>query len=88
MADDANPTRRPSDPSRIVCWDAAELSAAGLTAAEQRVAALVAAGHPNREVAAQLYVSIRTVEGHLGQIYRKLDLRGRTELAARIEPAR
>jgi amidase len=28
MADDANPTRRPSDPSRIVCWDAAELSAA------------------------------------------------------------
>ena len=40
-----------------------------LTAAESRVAALVAAGHTNKEVAAQLFTSVATVEAHLSRIY-------------------
>ena len=57
-----------------------------LTAVEQRVADLVAAGQTNREVAAALFISVRTVESHLGRIYRKLGVRSRTELAARSSP--
>jgi DNA-binding CsgD family transcriptional regulator len=56
----------------------------GLTPVEARLAALVAAGQTNREVAAALFMSVRTVESHLGRIYRKLGLRSRTELAARL----
>jgi DNA-binding CsgD family transcriptional regulator/tetratricopeptide (TPR) repeat protein len=57
---------------------------AALTAAESRVAQLVATGLANREVAAQLYTSVRTVEGHLGAVYRKLGVRSRTELTRMI----
>jgi DNA-binding NarL/FixJ family response regulator len=53
----------------------------GLTAAERGVAALVAAGRTNREVAAQLFTTVGTVEVHLTRIYRKLEVRSRTELA-------
>jgi DNA-binding CsgD family transcriptional regulator len=56
----------------------------GLTASEERVAVLVAEGKTNREVAAALYVSERTVEGHLSRIYRKLEIRSRTELTRRL----
>jgi DNA-binding NarL/FixJ family response regulator len=52
-----------------------------LTPAEERVAALVAEGRTNREVAAALFISDRTVEGHLSRIYGKLGVRSRTELA-------
>ena len=52
-----------------------------LTSAERRVAALVAAGRTNREVAAELYMGLRTVEAHLSAIYRKLGVRSRSELA-------
>jgi DNA-binding NarL/FixJ family response regulator len=55
-----------------------------LTAAERRVAALVAHGRTNREVAAQLFTTVGTVEVHLTRIYRKLDVRSRTELARRV----
>ena len=53
-----------------------------LTPVEERIATLVAGGQTNREVAAALFLSVRTVESHLGRIYRKLGLRSRTELAA------
>ena len=53
----------------------------GLTPAERRVAGLVVQGHTNREVAAALFVTDRTVETHLSRIYRKLGVRSRTELA-------
>jgi DNA-binding CsgD family transcriptional regulator len=60
-------------------------SASGaLTPSEERVAALVAEGKTNREVAAALFVTERTVEGHLTRIYRKLGVRSRTELARRL----
>ena len=55
-----------------------------LTQVEERIAALVAAGQTNREVAAALFLSVRTVENHLGRIYRKLGLRSRTELARQL----
>ena len=59
-----------------------------LTHKEGEVADLVAAGATNREVAAALFVSPRTVEHHLRQVYRKLGIRSRTELAAAYGAAR
>ena len=53
----------------------------GLTAAERRVAALVAQGRTNREVAAALFLGERTVETHLTHVYAKLGIRSRAELA-------
>jgi DNA-binding NarL/FixJ family response regulator len=53
----------------------------GLTPAEQRVAALVAEGRTNREVAATLFLGERTVESHLSHVYAKLGVRSRAELA-------
>jgi DNA-binding CsgD family transcriptional regulator len=63
---------------------------AGLTAAEQRVADLVAEGRTNREIAASLFLAERTVASHLTHIYAKLGVRSRTELAHQLhfrEPA-
>ena len=51
-----------------------------LTAAEQRVAGLVAAGRTNAETAAELFMGQRTVEAHLSRVYHKLGVRSRTEL--------
>jgi DNA-binding CsgD family transcriptional regulator len=56
-------------------------SPGALTPAEARVAALVAEGKTNREVAAALFLSERTVEGHLSRVFGKLGVRSRTELA-------
>lgn len=58
-----------------------------LTPAELRVALAVARGATNREVAADLFVSAKTVEYHLQNVYRKLNLRSRTELAVRVSQA-
>jgi DNA-binding CsgD family transcriptional regulator len=56
----------------------------GLTAAERRVASLVADGRTNREIAAALFLSERTVATHLTHIYTKLGVRSRTELVSRF----
>jgi DNA-binding NarL/FixJ family response regulator len=58
--------------------------AAELTSAEYRVALAVADGATNREAAAKLFLSVKTVDFHLQNIYRKLGLRSRTELAVRL----
>lgn len=55
-----------------------------LTPREEEVARLVAAGVTNREVAARLFLSPKTVERHLVNIFRKLEVRNRTELGARL----
>lgn len=55
-----------------------------LTAAERRVAELVASGQGNDAVAQSLFVTRRTVETHLTAIYRKLGITGRRELAAAL----
>ena len=59
-------------------------SSLDLTPTEDRVAALVASGSTNREVADALFVSIHTVEANLKRIYRKLGVRSRTELASKF----
>jgi DNA-binding CsgD family transcriptional regulator len=51
-----------------------------LTASERRVAALAAEGRSNPEIAQALFVTRKTVETHLGRVYRKLDIAGRGEL--------
>jgi DNA-binding CsgD family transcriptional regulator len=55
-----------------------------LTAQERQVAQIVAEGATNRETATRLFVSTKTIETHLGRIYRKLGVRSRTELARRF----
>ena len=60
-------------------------TAVELTASEQRVAELVARGATNREVAAALFVSVKTVEGTLSRVYRKLGVRSRTALAHAVD---
>jgi DNA-binding CsgD family transcriptional regulator len=54
-----------------------------LTPTEARVATLVASGHTNKEVAAELSLSIKTVEANLSRVYDKLSVRSRSELARR-----
>ena len=51
-----------------------------LTHTEARVAELAASGHTNREVAAMLYISAKTVEANLARVYRKLGIHSRAEL--------
>lgn len=51
-----------------------------LTPTERRVAELATAGHSNAEIAATLFISLKTVEANLTRIYRKLGLRGRVDL--------
>ena len=58
----------------------------GLTAAERRVAELAATGMTNREVAAALFISPKTVEANLMRVYRKLGIRTRAELGTKMAP--
>jgi DNA-binding CsgD family transcriptional regulator len=52
-----------------------------LTPSELRVARLAAEGRTNREIAQALYVTLKTVEGHLARVFDKLQIAGRGELA-------
>jgi DNA-binding CsgD family transcriptional regulator len=56
-----------------------------LSEAERRVARLATEGLSNKEIAARLYVSVRTVEAHLTKTYAKLGVRSRNQLASRID---
>lgn len=56
-----------------------------LTASERRVAELVADGLSNAQIAGQLVVTRKTVEWHIGGIFRKLDISSRDELAATLQ---
>ncbi len=68
----------------------AELSALGLhagpaytlTPSEERVARMAASGLTNRQIASALQISPKTVDSHLGRVYRKLEIRSRAELGA------
>ena len=56
-----------------------------LTPQELRIAVLAADGKTNREVGAQLFLSPKTIEWHLGHVYRKLGIRSRSKLARVLE---
>ncbi|MEV8474917.1 AAA family ATPase [Streptomyces sp. NPDC051173] len=56
-----------------------------LTESERRVAALARRGISNKEIAATLFLSLRTVEAHLTNVYRKLDVRGRADLPPSLD---
>jgi DNA-binding CsgD family transcriptional regulator len=58
--------------------------AAALTPSERRVAELVAGGLSNREAAEALFVTKKAVEFHLGNVYRKLGVRGREGLGSAL----
>ncbi|HET8641134.1 MAG TPA: helix-turn-helix transcriptional regulator, partial [Pseudonocardiaceae bacterium] len=57
-------------------------SRSALTPQQQQIADLIAAGATNREIAAQLVVSPRTVDHHVRNILAKLNVRSRVELTA------
>jgi DNA-binding CsgD family transcriptional regulator len=56
-----------------------------LTPSELRIVRLAAEGRTNREIAHELYVTLKTVEGHLSRAYAKLGIEGRAELAGVLE---
>jgi DNA-binding NarL/FixJ family response regulator len=56
-----------------------------LTPSERRVAELAAVGWTNRQIAQELYVTLKTVEGHLAQAYAKLAISGRGQLAETLD---
>lgn len=58
-----------------------------LSETEARIARLVCQGASNRQIAERMYVSVKTVEATLTRIYRKLDVRSRTQLATLLVPA-
>jgi len=59
--------------------------AESLTPGELRVARLAAGGRTNREIAHELYVTLKTVEGHLSRSYAKLGISGRAGLSQALE---
>jgi DNA-binding NarL/FixJ family response regulator len=56
-----------------------------LTETETRVAELAAAGRSNKEIAAELFMGVSTVESHLSRVYRKLGVRSRAGLGPRLD---
>jgi DNA-binding CsgD family transcriptional regulator len=55
-----------------------------LTPSERRAAELAAAGQTNRQIADALFVTVKAVEWHLGNVYRKLDAHSRAELPHKL----
>ena len=67
----------------------ARISGAGaLTASERRVAELAANGLSNRQIAQALFLTVKTVETHLGRVYAKLGISGRRALAVALDAER
>ncbi|PZG80728.1 helix-turn-helix transcriptional regulator, partial [Streptomyces sp. NTH33] len=69
----ARPEAVPAAPDGLAALD-------GLASMERQVAALVMEGATNREIAARLYVSVKTVEATLTRVYRKLGIRSRVDI--------
>src|SRR5262249_27016401 len=62
----------------------AQSRADSLTPSERRIAELAAGGASNRDIAQALFVTVKTVEMHLGHTYRKLGIASRHELGAHL----
>ena len=69
-----------ADPLSQASRHAAVMADTELTERQRAAAVLIARGHTNRDVARELRVSLRTVEGERSQLMRKLGLRRRSEL--------
>ncbi|BBH70528.1 transcriptional regulator [Actinoplanes sp. OR16] len=80
MAADARPWAEETERALI----RTETPDQGLTSTELRIAAMVRDGASNREIAARLYLSVKTVEATLTRVYRKLGVRSRTQLLSRL----
>ncbi|MCX5330449.1 MULTISPECIES: LuxR family transcriptional regulator [unclassified Streptomyces] len=72
----AQPVVAPEQPAAVPTADALE----GLASMERQVAALVMEGATNREIAARLFISVKTVEATLTRVYRKLGIRSRVDI--------
>ncbi|WP_194853177.1 helix-turn-helix transcriptional regulator [Nocardia sp. SYP-A9097] len=86
LVDRLNSGRRAVEPVSLAPSPGAE-KADILSAAERRVVLLAANGRTNREIAAELYITVSTVEQHLTHVYRKLGVKGRGDLAAHLADA-
>ena len=64
---------------------AADAAGAGLSRRELEVVRLVGNGRTNRQIAQELYLSKRTVDMHVHNVLRKLDVRSRLEAARRAD---
>jgi ATP/maltotriose-dependent transcriptional regulator MalT len=62
------------------------IGADSLTPSERRIAGMAAEGMTNRAIAQALFLTVKTVETHLSNAYRKLDIRSRSELPCVLEP--
>jgi len=69
-------------PARLARGSTTTTGAAGLTARELEVLRLLAAGQSNAEIAGDLGLSVNTIERHVGNVYRKIDARGRADATA------
>ncbi len=76
--------RRPASPQAPASASSQANPLTSLSAREAQVARAVAAGRSNKEVAALLYISERTVKAHLGVVFAKLGVRDRLQLVLRL----
>lgn len=74
-------------PPRRRTQDSAGDGVAGLSEREREVAGLVAEGHTNREIAAELFLSEKTIESHMSRIFEKLGVSKRAQVATAVERA-
>jgi len=70
--------------SELARSDVTPPDGAALTPSERRVAERAAAGLSNRDIAAEQFLSAKTVEMHLSRVYRKLGIRSRAALASAL----
>jgi DNA-binding CsgD family transcriptional regulator len=76
-----------SGAARVATMAASASASAELTRREREIAALVASGLSNREIAAQLFISKRTVDAHVEHIFGKLDISSRVQLTVWLQSA-
>ncbi|WP_037681512.1 AAA family ATPase [Streptomyces griseus] len=69
-----------TQPTAVPERDSASAALEGLASMERQVAALVMEGATNREIAARLFISVKTVEATLTRVYRKLGIRSRVDI--------
>jgi DNA-binding NarL/FixJ family response regulator len=80
-------SRAQSYPAARPCEQRAAQAADLLTPGEWRVATLVAAGLTNRQISHALFVTVKAVQWHLGNIYRKLEVDAREDIASYVPAA-